>query len=83
MDAQRGEPKTIPAYLDDCRIKGLPSSGYYIADFITPEEEQVLLEKVCLTSLPNIILTNRTVDFSGAEAKMATIIKEETTDLAI
>lgn len=37
---------SLPASLEDVRIKTLPSSAFYIADFITKEEEQVLLNKV-------------------------------------
>lgn len=36
----------LPDSLEDVRIKSLPSSAFYIADFITEEEEQVLLNKV-------------------------------------
>jgi hypothetical protein len=32
--------------LEDFKIKGLPSSAFYIANFISEEEEQLLLEKV-------------------------------------
>lgn len=34
--------------LEDFRIKSLPSSVFYVSDFITEEEERVLLNKVCL-----------------------------------
>jgi hypothetical protein len=36
----------MPPPLEDVRIKSIPSSAYYIADFITQEEERVLLKKV-------------------------------------
>lgn len=36
----------LPDALENVRIKSLPSSAFYIADFITKEEEQVLLNKV-------------------------------------
>jgi alkylated DNA repair protein alkB family protein 6 len=36
----------IPASLEKVRIKQLPSSAYYVADFISEQEEQVLLDKV-------------------------------------
>ena len=32
--------------LEEARVQSLPSSAYYIADFITEEEEQILLNKV-------------------------------------
>jgi len=37
---------SLPASLEDVRIKTLPSSAFYIADFITEEEEQTLLNKI-------------------------------------
>jgi alkylated DNA repair protein alkB family protein 6 len=33
--------------LEDYRIRGLPSSAFYISEFISKVEEQVLLDKVC------------------------------------
>lgn len=36
----------LPGSLMDARIPSLPDSFYYVADFITPEEERQLLEKV-------------------------------------
>lgn len=39
---------TLPDSLEDVRIKTLPASAFYIADFVTSEEEQVLLSKVSL-----------------------------------
>ena len=37
---------TIPESLETVRIKSLPSSAFYISEFITQEEERLLLEKV-------------------------------------
>ena len=37
---------TIPVCLEDVRIKGIPQSAFYISDFISVAEEQVLLNKV-------------------------------------
>lgn len=37
---------TFPESLEHVRIEALPSSAFYIADFITEEEERFLLEKV-------------------------------------
>jgi alkylated DNA repair protein alkB family protein 6 len=39
----------LPTSLEDARIKSLPPSAFYIADFITQEEEEVLLNKVSHT----------------------------------
>jgi hypothetical protein len=36
----------LPACLEDVRIKSLPSSAFYIAGFLSNEEEQMLLNKV-------------------------------------
>lgn len=40
----------LPACLEDVKIDCLPASAYYIADFITPEEEAALLSKVRIDS---------------------------------
>jgi alkylated DNA repair protein alkB family protein 6 len=37
--------------LEDYRIQRLPSSAFYVSDFISLAEEQVLLDKVCNGSL--------------------------------
>ncbi|KAF4632396.1 hypothetical protein G7Y89_g5732 [Cudoniella acicularis] len=50
----------MPASLQEARIKSLPSSAFYIADFITPEEEDVLLNKIKTAPKPRWkILTHR------------------------
>lgn len=36
----------LPESLDQARIGSLPPAAYYIADFITEEEERHILEKV-------------------------------------
>jgi alkylated DNA repair protein alkB family protein 6 len=36
----------LPPSLETCRIGPLPPAAYYIADFITEEEEQAILHKV-------------------------------------
>ncbi|TVY83260.1 Alpha-ketoglutarate-dependent dioxygenase alkB-like protein [Lachnellula suecica] len=38
--------------LEEARVKGLPSSAFYIADFITEEEEQMLLSKIATAPKP-------------------------------
>lgn len=37
-----------PPALENARIKDLPSTAYYISNFITEEEERIILSKVCL-----------------------------------
>ena len=44
--------------LEEARVQSLPSSAYYIADFITEEEEQILLSKVSPQTLLRISSTN-------------------------
>ncbi|EKD20517.1 uncharacterized protein L3040_004194 [Drepanopeziza brunnea f. sp. 'multigermtubi'] len=39
-------PLTMPACLEDVRIKSLPATAFYISDFISGEEEQALLTKI-------------------------------------
>lgn len=36
----------MPACLEDVKINDVPHSAFYISDFITEEEEQILLNKV-------------------------------------
>lgn len=36
----------LPSALDQARVTRLPSTAYYIPDFISEEEEQLLLDKV-------------------------------------
>ncbi|KAK1966331.1 calpain [Colletotrichum sublineola] len=66
----------LPASLDDVRVKKLPSSSFYIADFISEEEEQVLLQKIAdapkprwkqlthrrLQTWPSDLVNNKLVD---------------------
>lgn len=37
---------SLPGSLDQVRIECLPPAAYYIADFITEDEEKHILEKV-------------------------------------
>jgi alkylated DNA repair protein alkB family protein 6 len=39
-------PIKLPPSLEACRIRALPPAAYYIADFISEEEEQAILHKV-------------------------------------
>lgn len=36
----------LPTSLDEAQIKTLPSKAFYIPNFLTGEEEQILLQKV-------------------------------------
>lgn len=36
----------LPFDLDAAKVEGLPGSAYYISNFISIEEEQLILEKV-------------------------------------
>lgn len=36
----------LPSNLGEAKIASLPDSFYYVAEFITEEEERVLLDKV-------------------------------------
>jgi alkylated DNA repair protein alkB homolog 6 len=55
MEAQSPQLTALPASLEEVRIEQLPSNAYYIADFISKEEEQVLLDKVSFTPLPPVL----------------------------
>ncbi|KAH9900348.1 Alkbh6 protein [Xylariomycetidae sp. FL2044] len=42
----------LPTYLDQVRIRNLPSVAYYITDFITEDEECIILEKTASAPKP-------------------------------
>lgn len=42
-------PVNLPVDLEDARIDALPENFYYIADFITEEEEELLISNVQAT----------------------------------
>jgi alkylated DNA repair protein alkB homolog 6 len=42
---------TGSAYLEDYKIRGIPSSAFYISEFISEAEQQALLDKVRMQSL--------------------------------
>lgn len=46
----------LPLSLEDARIKHLPHAAFYIPDFITEEEEQLLLNKVPSKLIPSRFL---------------------------
>jgi hypothetical protein len=54
-------PIRLPASLEESRIHALPAAAYYIADFISEEEEQAILHKVarprCIPGTPRTSLT--------------------------
>lgn len=40
------EEVILPFQLEEARIKSIPESAYYIPEFITQDEEELLLQKV-------------------------------------
>lgn len=44
---------SLPVSLDHARITVLPQSAFYIPNFISEEEERMILEKVCASDLAN------------------------------
>lgn len=42
----------LPRSLDDVRVVGLPSSTFYISEFITQEEEETILDKIASAPKP-------------------------------
>lgn len=42
-----GNDFSLPPSLDRARITTLPQTAYYIPDFISEEEERMILDKVC------------------------------------
>ena len=47
MESELPGISVIPASLDDVRVKQLPNNAFYISDFISVDEEQFILDKVC------------------------------------
>lgn len=53
---------SLPTSLEHARVTSLPSTSYYIPNFISEEEERIILDKVRLvtpffkTPLPNLCL---------------------------
>ncbi|CAD6442965.1 35758b1c-b936-45c6-bc69-b9a63c2ae389 [Sclerotinia trifoliorum] len=43
---------TLPTCLDEAQIKSLPSKAFYVPDFLTEDEEQVLLQKIATAPKP-------------------------------
>jgi alkylated DNA repair protein alkB homolog 6 len=46
MDAPAAQAVALPCSLEHVKIKRLAPSAYYIANFLSEEEEQVILDKV-------------------------------------
>jgi hypothetical protein len=40
----------LPTCLEDVKVKSMPDSAYYIADFISHAEEEIILNKVGISS---------------------------------
>ncbi|KAI1437683.1 hypothetical protein GGR50DRAFT_20104 [Xylaria sp. CBS 124048] len=43
---------SLPQHLDHVRVSGLPSAAFYISDFITEDEEKLILDKVASAPKP-------------------------------
>lgn len=46
MEPGGAQLTSLPASLEQARVERLPARAYYIADFISEDEEKVLLDKV-------------------------------------
>ena len=36
----------VPASLEDAKVRNLPNTAYYLPEFITKDEEDILIERV-------------------------------------
>ncbi|KAK6208190.1 hypothetical protein LQW54_007099 [Pestalotiopsis sp. IQ-011] len=45
-------PFVLPASLSDAHVKSLPSAAYYIPDFISEDEERIILDKIASAPKP-------------------------------
>ena len=50
-DDSQSKGYSLPTSLDQVRIEGMPPAAYYIADFLTEDEERHILEKVPRTNI--------------------------------
>jgi len=73
----------LPRPLEDFIIKALPSSSYYIADFISQEEEKDLLRKVCPRISLHVSVSLMRQDFTSAETSMEAAFQEKAPNLAV
>ena len=72
----------MPASLEEVRLQGLPPSVFYIADFISVEEEQYLLDKVgVLAAYRDAVLINQ--DCNSTQASMEATFEKTPANLAI
>ncbi len=86
---------SLPASLQDAKIPSLPQTAYYIANFISEEEEQMILDKVCYSTFTLLcffffaiasgyMLTSASgLDRCRPEAAMETTNPPPTADLAL
>jgi alkylated DNA repair protein alkB family protein 6 len=47
---------SLPSVLERAKIACLPSTAYYIPDFIGEQEEKIILDKVRLPHVPSIVM---------------------------
>lgn len=47
---------SLPRSLDEARVHGLPLTAYYVPDFISSDEERLILAKVRFLSPPSVCL---------------------------
>jgi hypothetical protein len=61
MPPQDAELINLPTCLEGVKVNSMPSSAYYIADFISQSEEEAILQKVGVlsTALPLNMISNR------------------------
>lgn len=61
MDTPPSQTIRLPGSLEECRITTLPPAAYYIANFISEEEEENILRKVklCLDLIALFARPNR------------------------
>lgn len=77
----------LPPSLETSRIPALPPAAYYIADFLSEEEEQFILHKVArCTPRPqtsSVSLTERPQGRDGAQGQMEATHAPPAADLAV
>ncbi|KAF7547987.1 hypothetical protein G7046_g8832 [Stylonectria norvegica] len=52
MDRSDSNAISLPASLEEARIANLPATAYYIPDFISEEEERLILQKIAAAPKP-------------------------------
>ncbi len=83
METQSVQLTTMPACLEDVKIKSLPATAFYISDFVNEEEELALLNKVCtnLAIVGIIVLTCQ--DRDSSKASVEAPLEKTSPDLAL